>query len=125
MGSDALQKLKLHYHVNKASLIAFGVAKCALSFRVCNHHCAQAIAKGAESLFLTVTQKVSILGDMCQEGMKEMYGDLVQLLVVAATRLREEVRRGERETQRSYIVCTCTYMYLYTCSRSRTHSVEF
>ena len=54
-------------------------------------HCVQAIAKGAESLFLTVTQKVSVLGDVCQEGMKEMYADLVQLLAVAATRLREEV----------------------------------
>ena len=38
-----------------------------------------------------MTQKVSVLGDVCQEGMKEMYADLVQLLVVAATRLREEV----------------------------------
>ena len=52
----------------------------------------QAIAKGAESLFLTVTQKASVLGEMCQSQSKETYGELVQQMVVAATRLSEEVR---------------------------------
>ena len=61
----------------------------------------QAIAKGAESLFLTVTQKASVLSDLCEEGAKEKYAELVQLLVVAATRMREEVRgRGERMNAR-------------------------
>ena len=66
----------------------------------------QAIAKGAESLFVTVTQKASLLSEMCGSDERESYSDLVQQLVVAAMRLSEEVREregggeGEREGER-------------------------
>ena len=99
------------------------------------HTIIQAIAKGAESLFLTVTQKASVLGDLCHDGVKNMYGELVQQLVVAATRLSQEVssvvciekegvyregvyksvRRGKiRKRIHMYIHCR-TYLMLSRC----------
>jgi hypothetical protein len=90
LGSDALQKLKLHYHVNKA------------------------IAKGAELLFLTVTRKASLLSEMCGSDSRESYGEVVQQMVVAAVRLSQEVgmleedvlvdqsrRKRERDSEKS------------------------
>ena len=55
----------------------------------------QAIAKGAESLFVTVTQKESVLGEMCRGDCREGYGELVEQIVMAANRLSEEVRGRE------------------------------